>query len=71
MINNIKDLYEGIDDLDFINRDEYDYHCEGCWWQGDQANYNTIQRDIDDEGYPIGKREYIVVCPICGYSLEF
>lgn len=72
MTDNVKDLFDGIDDLGWVNKDEFEYCCESCSWQGDQANYEVSRdRHEDKEGYPTDNDIYLERCPECGFLLGF
>ena len=66
----MKDLLEELESLGYINKDNYEYVCNSCSYTGDSCDYETIEKDYDDEGYPIGDTRYIEKCPNCGSLLN-
>ncbi len=66
-----KDLFEGIEDLGYINKNEYEYYCESCGYEGDQCNYTRVDQNWDFGGFEEGEKRYAESCVQCGYIFGY
>ncbi len=66
-----KDLLDGIEDLGWINKDEFEYYCDSCGYEGDTCNYTRIDQEYDFDGYPVEEERYAETCVQCGYIFGY